>query len=90
MSVTILHSKQFKKGYIFEMKFNQISDSGEKSDRFQWVLIYQNKRYFLDFIKCEDGIRFLAHKDCQVKLDLTNNSLIVNSEIYSLEYTDQK
>ncbi len=88
--VAILNSKQFKdnSSYIFEMKFTKISDSGEKADKFQWVLIDQNKRYFLEFTECDNEVRILFHPQWKVRLNLPNNTIQLNGITYPLtEYT---
>lgn len=49
MSVETLNYFSFDQGTIFELIFLNVTVQGEKKDRFQWYLVYKNKRYDLFF-----------------------------------------
>ena len=86
-AVAVINQRKFSEGYIFEMIFYYISEEKDnKAERYQWVLIYKNQRYSLDFIAGKDGKRDLHCNNIgSVKLDLAENTLKINDISYELE-----
>ena len=56
----VINDFTFEGGSIFELKFTDAY--GEKKDVYQWYLIYDGKRYVLNFVDQKKGIRIL-HND---------------------------
>jgi len=75
---TILNARIFDGGRIFEISFN-MQPGTEKEEKYQWVLILENKRFFLDFISADfsKGTRVLKYKDIIINLSLNQNTLSI-------------
>ena len=63
MSITVLHDFGFDGGAIMEIKFNELDRDARKSERFQWYLTIDNRRYDLSFVEMVGDTRVLFNKD---------------------------
>lgn len=78
---TIIH-RTFNKGSIFEVKFTELSQTADKKDRFQWFLLFNDKRYTLNF---ERFIRKSRIFSCKLgTVVLHDDSLQIESDIIEL------
>jgi len=79
MALKILYNFTFAGGKIFEVKFDDLSDYAEKKHKFQWYLIYYDKRYDLKFNKMENDTRyFLCDGFDFVILDINNKRILLD------------
>lgn len=84
MSLSILYSFKFAKGHILEIKFNELTNAADKEDRFQWYLLFNNKRYTLKFIVMKETVRILSCHDLEIKLDISKKNIMINEETFPL------
>ena len=63
MSISLLHDFVFDEGSILEVKFNELDKNARKSERFQWYLTLDNRRYDLSFIERVGDTRVLFNRD---------------------------
>jgi len=93
MSLEILYNFTFSNGKIFEVKFKDLLETAEKKDRFQWYLIYNNKRLDLKFEKIENNKRYFTYQIVDgvkygavgIILDIDNQILHIYNNSYKLE-----
>lgn len=93
MSLEIINNYKFSNGRIFEVKFNDLLENVEKKYRFQWYLIYNNKRIDLKFEKIENNKRYFTFKAVEnvkygavgVILDTDYKILQIYTESYKIE-----
>ena len=82
--ITIKYKYLFERGCIFEMSFNNLTDSAEIKDKYQWILIYNNKRYELEFVKKEENQRWFntsIYNLSNVYLDMKNKKLVLTHKV---------
>lgn len=78
MSVEVLYNLKYSEGSIIEIKFIDLPESAEKNDKFQWYLIYNNKRYELNFCKMVDNVRYFTCNCCNyIVLDIDKKTLLM-------------
>lgn len=82
--MSIIHNYNFSQGHISKISFNEVDE--DEVSRYQWYLIYKNKRH--DLILKESGDRFyefICDTYFCVYLDLGSNEISI-----FVDMTDQK
>jgi len=86
MSVNIINSFKFSGGNLFELKFNDLSQDANKSDRFQWYLCLYDKRYDLKFVEMTATLRHFTHENKIITLDITNKLITIIENDIGIRY----
>ena len=93
MSVRTINSFKFQHeshnkdntAILFELKFNDFTQSANKADRYQWYLVFDEKRYDLQLNKIKDGVRYFSIPKNNHMIELKLN---IDHMIMTISYQD--